>query len=86
MYGGGRALVCVIVGGGHLPWVVLLLVLWGGTGWRIKSECVTCVALGIRCIEIFLLFLVLLWCQTLRVKLARSCIVPVSLYSRCAVC
>jgi len=30
-YGGGRALVCGIVGGGHLPWVVLLLV-FGGEG------------------------------------------------------
>jgi len=29
MYSGGRALVCGIVGGGHKPCVVLLLVLWG---------------------------------------------------------
>ena len=44
-YGGGRALVCGIVDGGHLPWVVLF-VLWGGSGWRIsRSEFVTCVAL-----------------------------------------
>ena len=42
-YGGGRALVCGIVDGGHLPWVLSLLVLGGGTGWRIgRSECVTC--------------------------------------------
>jgi hypothetical protein len=30
MYGGGRALLCGIVGGGHLPWVVLLLVFGEG--------------------------------------------------------
>ena len=29
-YGGGRALVCGIVGGGHLPWVLSLLVLGEG--------------------------------------------------------
>jgi hypothetical protein len=29
-YGGGCALVCVIVGGGHLPWVPLLFVFGEG--------------------------------------------------------
>jgi len=49
----------------------------GGSGWRIsRSECVTCVALEIRRIDILLLVLVLLWCWTLCVALARSCIVP----------
>ena len=35
-YGGGRALMCGILGRGHLPWALLLLVLGGGTGWQIS--------------------------------------------------
>jgi len=86
-YGGGRALVCDIVGGGHLPWFLLLLVLCGGSGWRIGwSECVKCGALEIRIIDVFLLLVVQICFWTLRAALARSCTVPGSLYSRCSVC
>jgi len=35
-YGGGRALVCGILGGGHITWALSLLVLGGGSGWRIS--------------------------------------------------
>jgi hypothetical protein len=67
-YGGGRALVYVIVGGGHQLWFLLLLVLWWGTGWRIgRSECIKLVALHILMLDAFLSVLVLLWCRTLRV-------------------
>ena len=55
----------VLWAGGHLPWVLSLLVLGGG------SECVTCVVLEIRRVDVMLLVLVLLWCWTLHVALAR---------------
>jgi len=43
-YGGGHALVCGILGRGHLPWALSLLVLGGGPGWQIiRSDCVTSV-------------------------------------------
>jgi len=62
-YGGGRALVCGVLGGGHLPWALLLLVLGEGSGWGIsRPERVTCVALEIRGMDVLLLVLVLLWC------------------------
>ena len=52
-YGGWLALVCGTLGGGHHPWVLSLLVLGGGSGWRISSsECVTCVGLEIRRIDV----------------------------------
>jgi len=35
-YGDGRALVCGILGRGHLPWALSLLVLAGGSGRRIS--------------------------------------------------
>ena len=55
-YGGGRALVCGVLGGGHLPWALLLLVLGGGSRWRISGpEHVTYVALETRRIDVFLL-------------------------------
>ena len=74
---------CGIVGGGHLAWVVLL-VLRGVSWWGINgSEWVTCLVLEIRRIDFLLSVLVLLWCWTLGVALARSCIVPGSLYSHC---
>ena len=63
-------LCAVLRAGGHLPWVLSLLVLGGG------SDCVTCVVLEIRRVDVMLLVLVLLWCWTLHVALARSCIVP----------
>ena len=70
-------LCAVLWAGGHLPWVLSLLVLGGGSEWRIgRSECVTCVVLEIRRVDVMLLVLVLLWCWTLHVALARSCIVP----------
>ena len=70
MYGG-------ILGGGHLLWALSLLVLGGGSGWRIgRSECIACLALEIRRIDVLLLVLVLLWRWTLSVALARSCIAP----------
>ena len=76
MYGFGRALVCGILGGGHLPRVVLVLVLGGGSGWWIsRPERFTCLALEVCRIDIVLLVLVLLWCWKLRVTLARPCIV-----------
>ena len=76
-YGGRQVVVCGILGEGHLPWDLSLLVLGGMFRWRIsRSECVTCVALEIRRIDVLLLVLVLLRCWTLHAALARSCIVP----------
>jgi len=47
------------------------------SGWQIsRSESATCVALKIHRLDVLLLVLVLLWCWTLRVALAHSCIVP----------
>jgi len=96
---------CAVLSGGHLPWVLSVLVFWGGSGWRIgrsecvaleirridvlllvlgggsgwrigSSECVTCVLLEIRTVDVLLLVLVLLWCWTLHVTLARFCFAP----------
>jgi len=41
--------------------------------------------LEISRVDFLLSVLVILWCTTFGVALARSCIVPVSLYNRCSV-
>jgi hypothetical protein len=76
-YSSGRALVCGILGGGHLPWTLLLLLVLGGESeWGIsRPEHITCVALEIRRIDVLLLVLVLLWCWKLSVALEHSCTV-----------
>jgi hypothetical protein len=58
-YGGGRELVCCIVGGGHLPWVVLLVL---GRDRMAKYFWMRqiCVALEIRSIDVLLSVPVLL--------------------------
>ena len=65
------------LGQGSSPLGSVTVGVGGRSGRRIsRSECVTCVALEIRRIDILLLVLVLLWHWTLLVALAYSCIVP----------
>jgi len=62
-YGGGRALVCGILGGGSFPMGSVVVGVGGAgvSGWRISwPDRVTCVALEICRIDVLFLVLVLL--------------------------